>query len=158
MAFQSKSTFHVGDAVEVCCNEEGFLGSYWEATIVATCNYEYKRFVEEHDESTPLRETVNVTQVRPLPPNIVPSKYCKLEGDRVDAFLNDVWWVGTISRKLDSEHYVVFFENTGEQNAFPLSNLRFHMDWLNGDWVPSKKRRASVFSKKEVCTVRTIFF
>lgn len=151
MAFQSKCTFQIGDAVEVCCNSEGFLGSYWEATIVANMgtNYlvEYKHFVEEHDESTPLRETVKVKEVRPLPPNIVPSRYSSLKGQRVDAFLNDVWWVGTISRKIDSDYYVVFFENTGEEIACPLSKLRFHMNWVNEQWVPSMKKRAPVSSK-----------
>ncbi|KAL6208631.1 hypothetical protein ACLB2K_019578 [Fragaria x ananassa] len=173
MTSQSKRTFQVGDAVEVCCNEEGFLGSYWEATIIATirsiCLVEYKHFVEEHDESTPLRETVKRKDLRPLPPNIVPSRYSSLQGHRVDAFLKDVWWVGTISRKVDADHYIVFFENTGEEIACPFSKLRFHMDWFNGEWVPSKKRRAPVtlelsrpapvpLKKKEEVRRRTILF
>lgn len=62
MAFHSKCSLQIGDEVEVCCNSEGFIGSYWEAIIVANMgtNYlvEYKDFVDEADESTPLRETV----------------------------------------------------------------------------------------------------
>ncbi|PRQ26064.1 putative Agenet-like domain-containing protein [Rosa chinensis] len=109
---------------------------------------EYKHFVEEHDESTPLRETLKVKELRPLPPNIVPSRYSSLKGQRVDAFLNDVWWVGTISRKIDSDYYVVFFENTGEEIACPLSKLRFHMNCVNEQWIPSKKKSAPVSSNR----------
>lgn len=155
MAFHSKCSFQIGDEVEVCCNSEGFLGSYWEAIIVANMgtNYlvEYKDFVDEADESTPLRETVMAKHVRPVPPQsplIGPSRVSSLEGSTVDAFINDGWWVGTICGKKDSDHFFVFFETTGKQNAYPLSKLRFHMEWLDGEWVPSNKRCTPVASKQ----------
>nr|XP_011458580.1 PREDICTED: uncharacterized protein LOC105349752 [Fragaria vesca subsp. vesca] len=147
----SKSTFQIGDEVEVCCNAEGFLGSYWKATIVADMgtNYlvEYEDFVDE-DQSTPLQETVIAKDVRPIPPVIMPSKYSSLEGYKVDVLINDGWWVGTISWRQDSDHYFVFFETTGTENAYPLSKLRFHMEWLNGIWVPPNKRRVPFSSEK----------
>ncbi|KAK9945273.1 hypothetical protein M0R45_010795 [Rubus argutus] len=66
-----------GDEVEVCCNSEGFLGSDWEAIIVVNMgtNYlvEYKDFVDEADESTPLRETVMATC--PAPAATVATNY-----------------------------------------------------------------------------------
>ncbi|KAM5563706.1 protein AGENET DOMAIN (AGD)-CONTAINING P1-like [Rosa sericea] len=147
MAFHSKRSFQRGDQVEVSSNMEGFLGSFWQATIVANMgtNYvvEYKDLVEEHDESTLLRETVMANQVRPLPPRIAASRFS--DNNKVDAFDRDGWWVGKISGREGSDKYYVFFETTGEEIAYPISQLRFHLDWRNGKWIShknlSKKRR-----------------
>lgn len=150
MAFHSKHSFQRGDQVEVSSNMEGFLGSFWKATIVANMgtNYvvEYEDLLEEQDESTLLRETVRANQVRPRPPGVVPSRFSN--NDKVDAFYRDGWWVGKISGSEGSDKYHVFFETTGEEIAYPISELRFHLDWRNGKWVSpknsSKKRRRGV--------------
>ena len=54
--------FSRGDKVEVCSKQEGFVGSYYVATVIK--NYEneytvqYKKLVAEDDQSRPLIETV----------------------------------------------------------------------------------------------------
>ncbi|KAG5239259.1 DUF724 domain-containing protein [Salix suchowensis] len=48
--------FHEGDKVEACSEQEGFLGSYYTATV--------------EDMSKLLIETVSDGEVRPVPPRI----------------------------------------------------------------------------------------
>ncbi|KAI4322770.1 hypothetical protein L6164_022435 [Bauhinia variegata] len=64
--------FHRDDFVEVCSNEQGFQGSYYEARVISRVDnglyvVEYKN-VLENDESGPLVETVYPKELRPLPP------------------------------------------------------------------------------------------
>nr|XP_048332830.1 uncharacterized protein LOC125423219 [Ziziphus jujuba var. spinosa] len=82
--------FYRGEEVEVCSREDGFLGSYYAATLVA------------HLENM----------------NILKNKIKGKEG---------------------SNHYNVYFDNTGDEIAYPVSRLRFHLDWRSGKWVSSKK-------------------
>ncbi|KAL6142680.1 hypothetical protein ACLB2K_060957 [Fragaria x ananassa] len=123
MAFHSEISFQRGDEVEVCSKVPGFLGSYFEATIVAKkgSNYvvQYKNLVEEYDESVPLKETVMADELPRLTEFHI--------GNRVDANDLDGWWVGTISseKNVYGFHYV-FFETTGEEIAYPLWKLRVH--------------------------------
>nr|GLL19726.1 uncharacterized protein LOC109185225 [Ipomoea trifida] len=64
--------FRIGDAVEVTSNDAGFVGSYYEATIVGQLTtgdvyvVEYKNLVTD-DFSAPLTENVPVAQIRPQP-------------------------------------------------------------------------------------------
>ena len=69
--------FSKGDEVEVCSKEEGFLGSYFEATVVLPLNdntlykVQYKNLVEEEDQTRPLVEIVSADEVQPVPPRTV---------------------------------------------------------------------------------------
>lgn len=145
MAFHSQLSFQRGDKVEICSKVEGFLGSYFEATIVANMgtNYviQYKNLMEEFDESVPLKETVMAGEVRPLPPEITEASVFHV-GDKIDAYDLDGWWVGTISsEKNSSGRHSVFFETTGQELAYPILKLRVHQEWRNGKWVSSKKTK-----------------
>ncbi|GAV77414.1 Agenet domain-containing protein [Cephalotus follicularis] len=136
MAFKS------GDQVEVCSKEDGFLGSYYTATVVSqigTSSYavQYKNLVEE-DECTPLTEVVKADELRPMPPKPpFVSSFCYL--DMVDAFDNDGWWVGKITRKKGCNYYV-YFDTTRDEIAYHVSRLRFHQDWFNGNWIITSKK------------------
>ncbi|GMN35958.1 hypothetical protein TIFTF001_042327 [Ficus carica] len=132
-----------GDKIEVCIKEEGFLGSYYEATVVSQLPkglyvVQYKELFEESNESEPLVETVRDREVRPVPPQIPAAEFRFL--DVVDAFDNDGWWVGKISGKKSSDHYYVFFEITSDEIAYPVSRLRAHLDWVKGKWVSPKNK------------------
>ncbi|KAG8379541.1 hypothetical protein BUALT_Bualt07G0099700 [Buddleja alternifolia] len=134
--------FNAGDSVEVCSKEEGFLGSYYEATVVAKITrdnqyvVEYKTLVED-DLSAPLREVVAADEVRPPPPHERPPIrfFC---GDRIDAFDNDGWWVGTVSgMNVDEGKYYVYFKLFMVEIAYHPSKLRLHQDWNKGKWSVS---------------------
>ncbi|KAL5554246.1 hypothetical protein UlMin_041647 [Ulmus minor] len=134
--------FQRGDEVEVCSKEEGFVGSYYTAKVISHLPndlyvVQYDNLVDDNWRD-PLSETVRKDEVRPVPPEISPppSEFAYLE--EVDAFDNDGWWVGKITGKTGFDNYSVFFETTGDEIAYPLSRLRFHLEWRNGKWVSSK--------------------
>ncbi|XAR49546.1 hypothetical protein NMG60_11032787 [Bertholletia excelsa] len=129
-----------GEQVEVVSKEEGFVGSYYAATVIAEIKtrkvmVQYKKLLKE-DESGPLIEIVARNDLRPVPPEIPANGFDLF--DRVDAFDNDGWWVGKISGRVGSMYYV-YFETTGEEIAYSLDRLRIHQDWLNDKWVSSKE-------------------
>lgn len=126
----------MGEQVEVCSKKDGFLGSYYAATVVSqvdnnTYAVKYKELLED-DESGQLVERVMKDEIRPVPPKITATAFAYL--DEVDAYDNDGWWVGKITGKKGSVYYV-YFETTGEEIAYPLSRLRVHLDCSNGKWV-----------------------
>lgn len=139
--------FRRSDQVEVASEQEGFVGSYYEATIVADLvehGYvvQYRTLVKD-DFSAPLREVAAAAEVRPRPPAIFTGGY--RAGDVVDAFDNDGWWWGRITGRRNDD-YVVFFETTRDEIAYSKDRIRVHQDWINGKWIhasnllPSKRR------------------
>lgn len=133
----TKMRFRRGDRVEVASDEEGFVGSYYEATVVTDIvrgDYivQYRTLVKD-DLSGPLREVALAAEVRPRPPVIKRTAF-RLH-DVVDAFDNDGWWVGMITGKSEEDKYFVFFDTTGDEIAYPVDRLRVHQDWVHGKWV-----------------------
>ena len=69
---RKKVNFRHGDKVEVCSNEEGFIGSYYLATVVSRLDnglyvVRYDTLLED-DGSQPLTETLFPNELRPKPP------------------------------------------------------------------------------------------
>ncbi|PWA67619.1 Agenet-like domain-containing protein [Artemisia annua] len=132
----SSTLFQRGDRVEILSDEEGFEGSYYPATIITWLVDEdyiirYKTLVNEGGFGH-VREVVSADQIRPIPPNVVVEGFSV--GDEVDAYDNDGWWFGKIIGKNESK-YLVYFEASEEENAYPLSSLRVHQEWVDGGWV-----------------------
>ncbi|XP_068663868.1 protein AGENET DOMAIN (AGD)-CONTAINING P1 [Aristolochia californica] len=126
-----------GKVVEVCSDEEGFQGAWFTATVIGPAK-KNNFLVEYHtlrtdDETRLLREKIHSHHIRPPPPAIKVEKFCILE--EVDAFYNDGWWVGVISKVLKGLKYIVYFRQTMEELEFRHSDLRLHQDWINGRWV-----------------------
>ncbi|KAF7833923.1 DUF724 domain-containing protein 3-like [Senna tora] len=140
---KTRMEFVRGQNVEVSVKQDGFMGSYFEAKVVSHLQngiyvVEYKTLVEEHDHSQPLTETVYSKELRPLPPLISVPRFST--NQKVDAFDNDGWWVGVITRKIGgSDGYYVYFETTHQEILYPFSRIRVHQDWVRGKWVLSKK-------------------
>ncbi|XP_056168798.1 protein AGENET DOMAIN (AGD)-CONTAINING P1 isoform X2 [Syzygium oleosum] len=88
---------------------------------------------EKDDETEPLREEAYSRYIRPFPPHLAAKCFEQL--DKVDAWYNDGWWVGVISKVLNGSQYVVYFSTTHEELIFNMSNLRLHQDWIDGKWV-----------------------
>ncbi|KAK8480664.1 hypothetical protein V6N11_029323 [Hibiscus sabdariffa] len=137
--------YREGERVEVTSDEDGFEGAWFTGTIVKAvgkdkylCQYDSLRTDDDNDF---LKEEFDALHIRPCPPEIVMADaFQKL--DEVDAFYNDGWWVGVISKVLNSlpeMKYEVYFKATQEEMKFKHSELRIHQDWINGKWVtPSK--------------------
>ncbi|KAI4322767.1 hypothetical protein L6164_022432 [Bauhinia variegata] len=136
-----RTYFGLNVIVEVCGREEGFLdkGSYYEAEIVFPIKYHnryivtYRNLLKE-DQSGPLTAMVRPEDLRPLQPTIpVPATGFDFY-DRVDAFDNGGWWVGMVTVK-DGSNYRVCFEHNNTENTYPISQLRVHKEFINGQWV-----------------------
>ncbi|GER56454.1 agenet domain-containing family protein [Striga asiatica] len=139
MASKEKGkAFRRGEAVEVASAEDGFVGSYYEATVVTDFpggDYivRYESLVTD-DLSGPLREVVSAAEVRPRPPRVTAADPFRLN-DVVDAYDNDGWWVGKITGRAPNGHYYVFFDSTGDLIAYPKARLRIHLEWVTGNWI-----------------------
>lgn len=130
-----------GTLVEVCSDEEGFKGAWFSATLVEVKGegklvVEYDSLLDE--DSSLLREDVDILQMRPRPPKTAEVAQFEVL-DEVDAYYNDGWWVGVVSKVLGDSKYIVFFRNSNEEIEFQDSQLRLHQDWMNGKWVMVSK-------------------
>ncbi|KAJ9552492.1 hypothetical protein OSB04_016537 [Centaurea solstitialis] len=105
---------------------------------------------EDGDPSEPLTEIVDPSFVRPLPPsyptrnnvnNAVEEEAADYElYDVVDAYDRDGWWMGVVTEVLNDDKYMVSFESPPEELEFEKSQLRLHVDWIDGHWeIPPNK-------------------
>ncbi|MQM16687.1 hypothetical protein Taro_049646 [Colocasia esculenta] len=133
----SEVLYERGTKVEVRSDEEGFRGAWYAATVVKLLSG--NRFVVEYealrtdDDSEFLKQTVDAHHIRPAPNTSVVGKFKRLE--EVDAFYNDGWWIGVISKVLEGSRYMVYFKDAKEELEFGMNELRLHMDWINGQWI-----------------------
>src|SRR3954465_14457884 len=133
--------YNVGDKVEVCSKEEGFVGSYFKATIVSCLPNEkyvvrYKNLLSD-DKSGPLIETIHQRELRPLPPHVRNPPELHLN-QNVDVFYNDGWWLGEITSEkilFENYYYKVYFTTTGETLYYSRNQIRVHHEWIDGEWV-----------------------
>lgn len=134
--------YNVGDKVEVCSREEGFVGSYYNATIISCLQngkyvIRYKNLLLD-DESGPLIEMIYSRELRPLPPHVRHPHEFHLN-QRVDVFDNDGWWLGEITSERfffeNCYYYRVYFSTTFETICYPQDRIRVHHEWLYGEWI-----------------------
>lgn len=134
--------FREGMMVEVKSDEEGYQGSWFTAEIV--CALGSNEFMVEYqtlktdDESAPLREGAVASYIRPCPPEIERIDCYKVL-EEVDAWYNDGWWIGLVSKVLDDRKYGVYFWTTNEEIFFDHSCLRAHQDWIGGKWTAATR-------------------
>lgn len=133
-----------GDAVEVSSDDDGFRDAWFEAKVARYMpklhryTVVYETIMDDADESRPLRETVDGRFVRPRPPFRHASGGHFALHQLVDAFYNDGWWVGVVSRVAEKgrqRRYSVAFPSTREEMEFAASQLRTHLEWVDGEWV-----------------------
>ncbi|KAG5602529.1 hypothetical protein H5410_033899 [Solanum commersonii] len=155
---QITKVFQKGDEVEVASQVYGFIGSYYDATIVYPIGvYHYKikyKTLLTADESAPLEEMVSAAVIRPVPPQ--QDETMSQNGfrlyDMVDVFANDGWWLGFISGKIGEEYYV-YFPTTADNIAYPLHVLRFHQEWqlhLSRMAMLSESIKSIAFKKQQI--------
>ncbi|KAJ6808724.1 DUF724 domain-containing protein 3-like [Iris pallida] len=132
-----EAEFSIGSIVEVSSDDEEFLGAWFNATIIGATDKDFLveyQSVGTDEETKLLTETVDLLHIRPTPPDVPEVKKFKLL-EEVDAFHNDGWWVGVISKVLDGQRYMVYFRSWKEEMEFGRSDLRLHHDWIGGRWV-----------------------
>lgn len=146
----------LGSKVEVSSDEDGFQNAWFagficQAPISSSKNpslkkrkkssgsevwVQYDNLVTEK-ELKPLSEHVKASFIRPLPPPDGPHQ--KLEpNDVVDAFYKDCWWTGVVKAVI-GDKYFVDFEKPPDTLVLERSNLRLHLDWVDGTWRRPEK-------------------
>lgn len=132
-----EDVFKEGTLIEVHPVEEGFEGAWFSAKVIHALKEEtylvrYKKLRTE-DNRDFLIEEVHKNNIRPYP-----SEHIVIDGfrrhDKVDAFCNDGWWEGIISKVYAGGRYKVYFESTNEEMVFDYTDLRLHTHWVNGNW------------------------
>ncbi|XP_030508767.2 protein AGENET DOMAIN (AGD)-CONTAINING P1 isoform X1 [Cannabis sativa] len=151
--------FKNGAVVEVSSDEKGYEGSWFKAKIIeslADDNFwvEYKDLVTEDEVPQPLREKAERRHIRPEPP-LAPPEYQFKFSEKVDAWYNDGWWEGEISKVLPFSSYNVYFKHTREEITFSYSHLRPHRDWIKGKWcIPPASH--TIHTQKQVYSSATL--
>nr|XP_017220422.1 PREDICTED: uncharacterized protein LOC108197345 isoform X3 [Daucus carota subsp. sativus] len=133
----SEPKFSRGTMVEVRSDEAGYHGSWYTAVITDILKndkymIEYQTLRTE-DEAKLLKEKANISDVRPAPPKIQRVDRFKML-EEVDAWYNDGWWMGHISKILDGFKYLVYFWTTNEEIEFHHFKLRPRQEWIFGKW------------------------
>ncbi|CAN4106319.1 unnamed protein product [Withania somnifera] len=141
-----------GMRVEVKSDEEGYQGSWYTAVIVDSID-QHKFLVEyltlrTEDESEPLKEKADASDIRPFPPVIQRIDRFKML-EEVDAWYNEGWWVGIICKILDGLKYMVYFWTTNEELVFDHFTLRPHQEWIDGKWVIAFMKNSKLQVKRK---------
>ncbi|KAL1827292.1 hypothetical protein ACET3Z_005704 [Daucus carota] len=149
MGIDSSSKFTKNARVEVTSEEEGFTGAWYLAKIIDPFpkkrpNQFYVQYETLLDENSakPLKEFVNCSLVRPIPPQEIQKIQSFQLDDAVDAFYKDGWWTGVITNVFEgNSRFEVTFSNPPDLIVFPAGDLRLHRDWINGKWTRPKKNQ-----------------
>lgn len=137
---RSKFVAHLcrGAKVEVRSDEEGYQGSWYTAIVVDSLQngkYLVEYLTLKTDDLTEqLKEVADASDIRPYPPDVKHVHPFTLR-EMVDAWYNEGWWVGQVSRVLVGFKYKVYFWTTKEELEFEHCHLRPHQAWIDGKWV-----------------------
>ncbi|GLJ44361.1 hypothetical protein SUGI_0929520 [Cryptomeria japonica] len=142
-----------GGDVEVASDEDGFRGAWFSAKVVKKEKghvvVEYRELRSDKDESKALREKVALRHLRPPPPSFSPPPLHYALYQEVDAYDNDGWWVGVVTKLLADNYYLVYFMQTNEEIQFHHSQLRPHFDFLDNKWFQPSEALAGSHSLEE---------
>ncbi|RLM58589.1 uncharacterized protein C2845_PM18G05450 [Panicum miliaceum] len=145
--------FPLGAPVEVCSDDSGFAGSFYEATVVgyqpggAGYVVAYSTLSRSGAGGSPLRERVAAADVRSRPPPAPPRGFAVHE--MVEAFHNDGWWAGVVcavppaapedetAERPRRRVYTVCFPTSRELLEFEEAALRPNRVFQGERWVPA---------------------
>ncbi|CAN8253213.1 unnamed protein product [Cochlearia groenlandica] len=144
----------IGEKVEVRSVEEGFLGSWYLGTVIASKKRGRRSIRYDHilsdDGADYLVETVDVSELvvaglspdrkdvsdtlrgrlRPVPPKLEVDESDLVYGLCIDVFFSEAWWEGVIFDHVNgSEERRVFFPDLGDEMNVGLQSLRITQDW-----------------------------
>lgn len=131
-----------GSQVEISSNDPGFRGSWYTGVIIKRPSskkpnkflVQYTHLFEDEAGTAHLKETIDAVDIRPLAPRESTRKFKFSE--EVDAYYNDGWWEGVITKELENGKFHVYFKRSKEQLEFGEEQLRLHREWINGSWTP----------------------
>ncbi|XP_065859718.1 protein AGENET DOMAIN (AGD)-CONTAINING P1-like [Euphorbia lathyris] len=147
---ETESIFKTRARVEVRSDEEGYIGAWFDATIVEIVGNDkylvkYLNLLTD-DETAFVKEMVSDKDIRPCPPLISADKFEQF--DNVDVWFNDGWWAGVVSEVVNKSEYMVYFSTSNETMKFAGSLLRHHQEWIDGKWIKKEKSMKMEDSKR----------
>ncbi|CAF1707787.1 unnamed protein product [Brassica napus] len=92
------------------------------------------------DGVSPLKETIERSFIRPVPPECLNEGVVFKEGSVVDAYFNNGWWTGVIVVERPDGSFLIYFDDPPDIMRFIRSQLRPHADWIGSKWVKSKNK------------------
>ncbi|KAE8710527.1 Peroxidase 31, putative isoform 1 [Hibiscus syriacus] len=148
-----------GSQIEISSNDPGFRGSWYTGVVIKRTPskkpnnkfvVEYTHLFEDEAGTKPLRETADAVDLRPPAPREKVRKFKFSE--EVDAFHNDGWWEGVITKELENGRFHVYFKRSKEQLEFGEDHLRLHREWIEGTWTPPLQEDKQVKESNEAVT------
>ncbi|CAH8259591.1 unnamed protein product [Arabidopsis lyrata] len=136
---RAEKVFKNGMMVEVRSDERGYEGSWFSAKIVSYLGgnrytVEYQTLTTD-DEGELLKEEARGSDIRPIPPPLIPKAYRYESCEDVDAWYNEGWWSGRVyTINNNYTRYGVYFKTTDERLEFAYNDLRPCQVWRNGKW------------------------
>ncbi|TXG69250.1 hypothetical protein EZV62_004185 [Acer yangbiense] len=158
--------FATGTLVEVSSADGWFPGGWFVAKVLdppppSPTAPRKMIFLVEYQSllygSKLLRKRVDIKFMRPLPPpppNDDEQEQQRFQvNDVVDAYRNDGWWVGVVSKVWKEEEpmeYLVLLKNPSRIMNFRSSELRFHLDWVGDKWIQPQKQKDNADKKQQI--------
>ncbi|XP_015570333.1 protein AGENET DOMAIN (AGD)-CONTAINING P1 [Ricinus communis] len=147
--------FKNGTVVEVSSDDDGFRGSWYTGKIIKRASsrspnkylIEYEKLFSDESGKNPLKEILDLAQLRPLAPREKKRRF--RFGEKVDAYHNDGWWEGSITEECKDGKFAVFFRGTREQIVFGEEDLRLHREWVDDQWKPPLEDESLKEEKEE---------
>ncbi|KAJ4975682.1 hypothetical protein NE237_000788 [Protea cynaroides] len=120
--------------VEICRDDEGFRGAWFAATVIDSPSnssskgkgpilMEYKTLLEDEG-------------FKPLKDPPVHTDHSFELNEVVDAYHNGGWWRGVITKVFEESKFSISFPNSNEEFEFMKSDLRVHLQYIDGEWCP----------------------
>ncbi|EOA30548.1 hypothetical protein CARUB_v10013669mg [Capsella rubella] len=136
---RAEKVFNNEMMVEVRSDERGYEGSWFSAKIISYLGdnrytVEYQT-LKTDDEGELLKEEARGSDIRPIPPPLIPKAYRYKLYEDVDAWYNEGWWSGRVyTINYNYTRYGVYFKTNDERLEFAYSDLRPCQVWRNGKW------------------------
>ncbi|XP_020538522.1 DUF724 domain-containing protein 6 isoform X2 [Jatropha curcas] len=143
------SVFSSGTAVEVNIDQENVRDAWFPAVVIKengdeTFLVKYQSSGNSDEAGT--KVTVDALHIRPMPPRYADRNFELLE--KVDAQYNFGWRAGVITKLLAGRKYNVFFKQGNEDRELYHSEIRPHVEWINGQWFCKSKEIVIASDKK----------
>lgn len=156
----------VGKEVELCAEEEGYLGAWFQVRITELSQFEaaveYTYFSQSPGGKTPHSEVTPLKNLRPLPPQRERKSWEALDAVETLAAVemrdDSTWWQGYVqSFNPKSQTYRVCYEHGHPPLDLPAERIRTRLDWVPVSPGSSKGYWARA-AKMQVCLLAAMFF